>query len=710
MILIFPYALSQDKDSFLETATEKFNKFCNAIPREEVYIHTDRDVYVSGEEVWFEAYLTDRQSSKLSSGSKILYFEVLNSENRPVVQKRIRLDRGFGQGQVSLPDTLSSGIYNLRAYTSWMKNFLPYNSFIKKIKIYNALKPQIRAFITRTTAPAGRSGTGLKNNYSETGFNIEVARLDSGNAAVTIYCTSDFRLRSKNTCYLIIQTHGNINLKRIVDLSGDSTRIEVPGARLIPGINQFAVFSSSGRLIAEKYILTQENKSQVLRINSSDSCRTREKFTLDIITEKISGSKILPSELSISVAQATERTFPDLADYMIFGSEFGILPDNILKSELSKIPNKILEDFLSGIRSNWIDWDVVLSGKLPTLNYDREEEYHYIYGRLINKSSQEPDRDRFLFLSIPSKHATFQYAKTDAAGNFVFTVPLDDRVMDLIIQPEDVDRNNNIKLESSFSIIYPELFPAKDPSGTEMPRQVSKLGTNYQVKKIYGSDEPLNSINPPVFTVGTKRFYGKPDIELIMSDYIKLPVMQEVFFELTPGVFMRKKKSAYEISIADPIENKVYDKPPVLFIDGVVINEPALIANLDPELVEEIDAIKSRYFVGDYLFFGLVNVITKAGDFSNFTLPDYAVRLPYRVTDPVKAFTSPDYSDPRVKRSRVPDFRNTLYWNPSLQTGNDGKARVEFWTSDFVTDYVINIQGITTAGQPVSFKKLIRVQ
>jgi hypothetical protein len=39
-----------------------------------------------------------------------------------------------------------------------------------------------------------------------------------------------------------------------------------------------------------------------------------------------------------------------------------------------------------------------------------------------------------------------------------------------------------------------------------------------------------------------------------------------------------------------------------------------------------------------------VNIITKAGDFSNVTLPDYAIRLPYRVIDPVYSFVSPDYS------------------------------------------------------------------
>jgi len=195
-----------------------------------------------------------------------------------------------------------------------------------------------------------------------------------------------------------------------------------------------------------------------------------------------------------------------------------------------------------------------------------------------------------------------------------------------------------------------------------------------------------------------------------MDDYIKLPVMQEVFFELTPGVFLKKRKSEYEISIADPVENRIYDEAPLLFIDGVVIKDPAIIANLDPETVEKIDAVKSRYFVGEYMMYGLVNVITRAGDFRNVTLPDYAVRLPYRVAEPVNSFSSPDYTSLEKRQSHIPDFRNTLYWTPSVKTDKEGKAVVEFWSSDFRSDYEINLQGFTVDGIPVSIRKTIKVQ
>ena len=120
--------------------------------------------------------------------------------------------------------------------------------------------------------------------------------------------------------------------------------------------------------------------------------------------------------------------------------------------------------------------------------------------------------------------------------------------------------------------------------------------------------------------------------------------------------------------------------------------------------------LKSRYFVGNYLFHGLVNVITRAGDFSNIPLPDYAVRLPYLATDQAAAFPLPDYTLPENKKSRIPDFRNTMYWNPSVIPDKEGKAKIEFWTSDYKSDYEINIQGIAGDGNFVSIRKEIKVK
>jgi hypothetical protein len=273
-----------------------------------------------------------------------------------------------------------------------------------------------------------------------------------------------------------------------------------------------------------------------------------------------------------------------------------------------------------------------------------------------------------------------------------------------------VTKNQSVSIESSFSDKYFKSEISIDSTSKPIPGYISTWSVNHQVRKIYGTSSIGEPIKPDISQPKTRRFYGKPDQELNMKDYIALPVMQEVFFELLVGVSLKNKKSDYEITISDPENNVVYETPPGLFVDGVKVKDPSVIAGLDPDIVEKIDVIRERYFIGDYFFYGIVNIITKAGDFSNVTLPDYATRLSYRVIDPVNSFISPDYSSPEMKKNRIPDFRNTLYWNPSVKPNKDGKARVEFWSSDNKTNYFINIQGITQDGRLISFQKKIKVK
>ena len=48
--------------------------------------------------------------------------------------------------------------------------------------------------------------------------------------------------------------------------------------------------------------------------------------------------------------------------------------------------------------------------------------------------------------------------------------------------------------------------------------------------------------------------------------------------------------------------------------------------------------------------------------------------------------------------SRLPDFRNVLYWSPQLQI-EKGKHNISFYTSDIPGKYTVLIQGISGNGR-----------
>ncbi len=688
---------------------ERLAGYCKTVPWEDIYIHTDRNKYIAGEDMWFNAYLTDRFLSAPESGNTISYVELLNPSNVPVVQERIKIENGSGPGYMYLPDSLSTGVYILRAYTNRMKNFLPNNCFIKEIYIYNALK--VKVLKNKPLSRGIASGRTLKRNLQNPLLTLKVDNSPADSLVIIINADDNFRVSGNNHCFLLIHTHGIINRLSRINFRSDKARIAVPKKELIAGVNHITVFNSFAEPVAERFIYTPAPANQNITLNSAGSTGVREKISFEIELSKELVSSIKTSNLSIAVIpSAGNDEASDLADYMIFGSEFGILPDRIRNSKLSEVAPGFIDSALMDFSSRWIDWEKVLSGEKPALPYGKETENHFLSGKLINQGTGAGDSFRFVILSTPGKEAGFQYATTDRNGQFIFTLPFDESVKDLIIQPLETNRNDGIQIESTFSEDYPLTDNDLKASEPAEPSCIKKWSTNYQVSKIYGSS--WLSLPGAVGKSGPKqkRFYGKPDIELIMDDFIKLPVMSEVFFELLPGVFLKNRKSIWDISIADPETNKIYDEPPVLFVDGVVIDEASKIANLDPELVEKIEVIKERYLVGDFLFFGIVNVITRAGDFSSVTLPRYAVRLPYLITGPVNTFSFPDYSDPAIKQRRIPDFRNTMYWNPSVKPGIDGKATVEFWSSDFAGEYIIDIQGITDNGNKISYRSPLTIR
>ena len=73
----------------------------------------------------------------------------------------------------------------------------------------------------------------------------------------------------------------------------------------------------------------------------------------------------------------------------------------------------------------------------------------------------------------------------------------------------------------------------------------------------------------------------------------------------------------------------------------------------------------------------------------------------------IAEFYAPAYATEKARRSMVPDYRTTLYWNPTVKLDDTGQATVEFYTSDAPADYDITIEGITQTGKIVRTVKII---
>jgi TonB-dependent SusC/RagA subfamily outer membrane receptor len=117
-----------------------FAGFMNIVKPQKIYIQTDKMDYLAGERIWFKAYLVDGVYHRPDSTNDPVYVELINPSKNISQALRLRIVKGEGEGSFFLYDTVPEGIFQLRAYTNWMRNAGPAFYFTRNIRIKNPSK------------------------------------------------------------------------------------------------------------------------------------------------------------------------------------------------------------------------------------------------------------------------------------------------------------------------------------------------------------------------------------------------------------------------------------------------------------------------------------------------------------------------------------------------------------------------------------------
>ncbi|MGN6532904.1 MAG: hypothetical protein ACTHK0_14275, partial [Ginsengibacter sp.] len=119
--------------SFSQNPEKKLASWSSQNPIEKLYVQTDRENYYASETIWLKAYFISEFMPSIRNST--LYVELLNSKHQIVLRKVFSVYGGTSPGQLELPDTLSSGRYQLRAYSRLMLN-QPGFTFNKAVTVY----------------------------------------------------------------------------------------------------------------------------------------------------------------------------------------------------------------------------------------------------------------------------------------------------------------------------------------------------------------------------------------------------------------------------------------------------------------------------------------------------------------------------------------------------------------------------------------------
>jgi hypothetical protein len=127
-----------------DSVVARFNRQLYAFAQEKIHLQTDKNHYVSGETIWFRAFLVDALSHRPDTVSRYLYVELIDPADSVVARYQIVHREGVFSGRIPLEEGVPGGDYSLRAYTRYMTGGDEDYFFRKPIRISDPLAASVR--------------------------------------------------------------------------------------------------------------------------------------------------------------------------------------------------------------------------------------------------------------------------------------------------------------------------------------------------------------------------------------------------------------------------------------------------------------------------------------------------------------------------------------------------------------------------------------
>lgn len=160
---------AQPTDTAFQRLLQNIYRVHSLNPYEKAFLHLDKSFYQPGEKIWFSAYL--QMNALPSTLSKVVYTDLTDSRGNVIQKGMWRVENSKAGGFMLIPDTLSTGVYRVRAYTLWMLNepaslasqFIFVQGFKNQHKVYElAPTPPVVTFYPES----GQLVSGLSNQVA----------------------------------------------------------------------------------------------------------------------------------------------------------------------------------------------------------------------------------------------------------------------------------------------------------------------------------------------------------------------------------------------------------------------------------------------------------------------------------------------------------------------------------------------------------------
>ncbi|GGI22959.1 carboxypeptidase-like regulatory domain-containing protein [Pedobacter mendelii] len=540
----------------------------------------------------------------------------------------------------------------------------------------------------------------------KSGYALSVNSLDTGNVVVKILTSAN--LTNSDELKIVAQQGGNIYYVSKAKVDKQVLIATIPKSKLPSGIIQFTLFSAANLPVAERLIFNKMNVDVIdLKLNSSGESGVKKGNSI-FTFEASNNQKPIVGSFSVAVTNAN-KVSPDE------DNESNIFANLWLTSDLAGYVEKPNHYFLSKdlktareldnlmLTQGWrrFLWKNVISEVGPVITY-KPEQSTSISGT-ITKGGKPVPNGKVMLMSTKGGFFVMDTV-TNAEGKFNFdNLVFNDSTKFVVQARTKADRKFvDIKVDA-----VPYQIVTKNKNGADIDVNVN----NTLMKYIKESDNYFNemtrlgllerTIKLDEVVITEKRNIaknssnlngaGNADFVLAAKDLSNCVVLSQCLNGRIPFVLFRN---------GVPYSTRSPNTPMTIILDGMQV-EAEFLDNINANDVETIEVLRSAgntAIYGSQGGSGVLVITTKRGG-SGVSYNNYAPGVV--VVNQIGFSASRDFYSPKYDAQTTNnkgDYRSTIYWNPQVVSGEDGKAKFDFYNADEAGTYRIVIEGIDVEG------------
>ncbi|MGZ8559802.1 MAG: hypothetical protein ACXWWC_15775, partial [Chitinophagaceae bacterium] len=320
-----------------------------------------------------------------------------------------------------------------------------------------------------------------------------------------------------------------------------------------------------------------------------------------------------------------------------------------------------------------------------------------ITGKISEKATGLPSKNISTYLTVAGEKFVFKSSTSNQLGQVFFNLNKFYGNNEIIIQlGNELNESYTIDINTAFS----EKVSSRKYPSLYIPEKYRDQLLSYiigtQVENSF-VQEKKQRFNLPGAT-DTTAFYGKPDKNYLLDDYTRFITMEEVMREYVTEVRVKKLKDQFSFNVKNAPYQVFFENNPLVLLDGLPVFDINRLMAFDPLKIKKLDIITRKYYSGSDVIEGIVSYGTFKGDLDGFQIDPKALVLEYPGLQLQREFYSPLYETKLQQESRLPDFRNLLFWSADIKTDEKEKRKITFFTADRPGKYAVVAQGINADG------------